>query len=53
MCWPARGVEALRNLADDPGDTRDLADTYPETLKELRAAWDRYAKDVGVLLAFD
>ena len=48
MCWPAREVEALHNIADDPGETRDLADTYPETLKELRAARDRNAEAAGV-----
>jgi len=41
----------LYNLADDPGETRDLAKTQPETLKKLQAAWDRYADDVGVVLS--
>lgn len=42
----------LYNLADDPGETRDLATEQPETLKVLRAAWDRYAEEVGVVLEF-
>jgi arylsulfatase len=44
------GTWHLYNLADDPGETRDLAKTQPETLKKLQAAWDRYADDVGVVL---
>jgi arylsulfatase len=40
----------LYNLVDDPGETHDLANDEPETLKKLQAAWDRYAKDVGVVL---
>jgi arylsulfatase len=44
------GVWHLYNLADDPGETRDLAKEQPESLKKLREAWDRYADDVGVVL---
>jgi len=44
------GIWHLYNLADDPGETHDLAKEQPETLKELQAAWDRYADDVGVVL---
>jgi len=40
----------LYNLADDPGETRDFATKKPEILKKLQAAWDRYARDVGVVL---
>lgn len=41
----------LYNIADDPGETRDLSKEQPEKLKELQAAWERYAKDVGVVLS--
>ena len=41
----------LFNIAEDPGETRNLADERPELLKRLQAAWDRYAEDVGVVLA--
>jgi len=44
------GIWHLYNLADDPGETHDLAKEQSETLKELQAAWDRYADDVGVVL---
>jgi arylsulfatase len=40
----------LYNLAEDPGETRDLAEQMPELLEELRAEWDRYASEVGVVL---
>jgi arylsulfatase A-like enzyme len=45
------GSRHLYNLADDPGETRDLAEDQPDILKKLQAAWDRYAKDVGVVLS--
>ncbi len=43
-------VWQLFNVAKDPGETRDLSKEKPEILRELQAAWDRYAKDVGVVL---
>jgi len=44
------GTWYLYNLADDPGETRDLALTHPEKLSQLQAAWEQYADDVGVVL---
>jgi arylsulfatase len=44
------GAWHLYNLADDPGETHDLADEQPERLKELQTAWDHYADEVGVVL---
>ncbi|MCW6530431.1 arylsulfatase [Sphingomonas sp. MMSM20] len=40
----------LFNLANDPGETRDLAAAEPERLRQLTAAWDIYGKDVGVVM---
>ena len=40
----------LYNIASDPGETRDLAKEQPELLKKLQTAWDRYARDVGVVI---
>lgn len=40
----------LFNLADDPGETRDLAMAEPKRLAALTAAWDGYGKQVGVIL---
>ncbi|MHC5114260.1 MAG: arylsulfatase [Planctomycetota bacterium] len=45
------GAWQLFDLEKDPGETRDLADDRPRLLRELRAAWDAYAEDVGVVLA--
>jgi len=45
------GTWQLYNVVDDPGETRDLATEQPEMLNDLQAAWDRYAKDVGVVLS--
>ena len=44
------GAWHLYNLADDPGETHNLASAQPETLKKLQAAWDSYADEVGVVL---
>jgi arylsulfatase len=41
----------LFNLADDPGETRDLAGELPDKLKKLQLAWDEYAQEVGVVLS--
>ncbi|PVE52811.1 arylsulfatase [Arthrobacter sp. TPD3018] len=40
----------LFNIADDPGETTDLAAREPERLKALVAAWDAYGKDTGVIM---
>lgn len=37
----------LYHLADDPGETRDLAAAHPEKTKELRAALEAWWKDTG------
>lgn len=44
------GQWRLFNIAGDPGETNDLASAQPERLKQLVAAWDAYARDVGVIL---
>lgn len=40
----------LFNIAHDPGETHDLSLSDPDRKAELAAAWDRYARDVGVIL---
>ena len=40
----------LFNLAEDPGETRDLSDQKPDKVVELRELWERYASEVGVVL---
>jgi arylsulfatase len=44
------GKLQLFNVAEDPGETRDLSRVHPEMLKEAQEAWNRYADDVGVVL---
>jgi arylsulfatase len=44
------GKWRLFNLAEDPGETRDLSLEQPARKTELVAAWDAYAKDVGVII---
>ncbi|MHC4951435.1 MAG: arylsulfatase [Planctomycetota bacterium] len=41
----------LFNLVKDPGESNDLSKSMPDKLNELKAAWDNYAKDVGVVPA--
>ena len=41
------GTWYLYDVAKDPGETHDLSKENPEKLK---VAWERYAKDVGVVL---
>lgn len=54
IAWitPPRGPGRweLFDLANDPGELRDLSAQHPEILKELVAGWDRYAADNGVVL---
>ena len=40
----------LYNVADDPGETIDLAKSHPEKLGELVAAWETYARETGVVM---
>jgi arylsulfatase len=44
------GTWELYDLAEDPGETRNLANEKPDTLDQLVEAWNRYAEDVGVIL---
>lgn len=39
----------LYNLANDKGEVRDLAEEYPEKMKELLKLWDQYVLEVGVI----
>ncbi len=43
------GMWRLFDLALDPGETRNLAETMPGLLDELMADYDEYAERVGVL----
>ena len=39
----------LYDIAKDPGEAHDLSKEMPDRLKTLIAAWDKYAKEVGVI----
>ncbi len=39
----------MYNLKSDPGETKDIAKTFPEKFNELINAYDKYAKSVGVI----
>jgi arylsulfatase len=40
----------LFNVAEDPGETKNLAGQHPELLRALSQAWDDYARQNGVIL---
>lgn len=39
----------LYNLAQDPTETNDLSDRYPERVQALKAEWRQWAREVGVV----
>jgi arylsulfatase A-like enzyme len=43
-------VWQLYNLANDPGETTDLAAAHPAKLTELLKRWEEYVEQTGVLL---
>jgi arylsulfatase A-like enzyme len=47
---PPNGIGGwqLFDLAEDPGETTDLAAIHPDVMSELAAAWQRHADEVGV-----
>lgn len=40
----------LFNIANDPGETTDLAANEPDALQKLVSAWNDYAKETGVVV---
>ena len=42
-------VWRLFDIEQDPGETEDLSDVFPDIKSELRSEYDEYAKRVGVL----
>ncbi len=41
----------LFNLAEDIGETTDLASTYPEKFQELQQEWNQFVKDNNIILS--
>jgi arylsulfatase len=56
--WKITKVEApfgkskfeLFNLKEDPAESHDLADEYPEKYEKLLSEWEQYVKETGVIL---
>ncbi len=44
------GEWRLFNVVKDPGEAKDLSTAMSDKLGTLKATWDRYAKEVGVVL---
>ena len=44
------GEPRLFNLAQDPGESRDLGAGQPERLRALVSGWRNYKRDNGVIL---
>jgi len=43
------GKWQLFDVSQDPGETDDLAEKMPQELEQLKAAWVKYADEVGVV----
>jgi arylsulfatase len=52
VLWSKRSPEPLSwelyDLEADPCETTDLADQYPERVKEMAAQWEAYRQRVGL-----
>lgn len=46
---PRSGQWELYNLANDPGETRDLSNLHPERVASLQTAFENWADRVGVI----
>ncbi|MGI0021424.1 MAG: hypothetical protein ACRD9Q_01055 [Nitrososphaeraceae archaeon] len=44
------GKWQLFNLTKDPGENIDLSNIHPDILKTMRGAYDKFAKDVGIVI---
>ncbi len=46
---PREGEWELYNVAADPGESRNLADQFPEKVLEMRTLWQDWADRVGII----
>jgi arylsulfatase len=44
------GEAELYDLANDPGESINLAEKEPEVMKQMLGLWDEYQRDNGVIL---
>jgi arylsulfatase len=48
---PAQPEEwKLFNIVNDPGENTDLADKHPDIIQKMKTAYEKYSKDVGVII---
>ena len=45
-----KGKFELFNLEEDPTESNDLVDEFPEKYQELLAEWEQYVKESGIIL---
>jgi len=48
-----QGNWSLFNLANDPSESRDVADDHPDTFKQMLLGWQAYVKENQVVLPTD
>jgi arylsulfatase len=44
------GQWQLFNLTMDPGENKDISSIHPDILKQMRVDYDKFAKDVGIIV---
>jgi arylsulfatase A-like enzyme len=40
----------LFNIVNDPGENADLADKHPDIIQKMKTAYEKYSKEVGVII---
>jgi arylsulfatase A-like enzyme len=51
LAVPAQpGEWKLFNIINDPGENTDLADKHPDIIQKMKTAYEKYSKDVGVII---
>lgn len=43
------GAWQLYDVVNDPGETSDLSEQYPETMTHMLVMWDEYVRDTGTV----
>lgn len=46
----SEGEWGLYDISQDPGETTDLSEQYPEVMAQMIAAWDVYAANNNVIV---
>lgn len=40
----------LFNIVNDPGENNDVSNKYLDIIQKMKAAYDKYSKDVGAII---